>query len=165
MINRILSPSGSAANPFDVRQFVSYIWQFYLPRLSWMTPLRSTAGLPLYDVWLREGWGLFGWLEVEMSNWLYALLTGMTALIAIAAAGIIVRFRDSLRLKLLAMFAVAFVSLVFGLHLTEYRSIIAGVGPILQGRYLLPLIGLFGLAVGLIVTRVPARWRGCACAV
>ncbi len=82
-----------------MRQFVSYVWQFYLPRLPWMTPFRSTAGLPLYDVWLREGWGLFGWLEIELSNWLYALLTGITALIAIAAAAIVVRFRDSLRLE------------------------------------------------------------------
>ena len=50
------------------------------------------------------------------------------------------------------------------LHVTEYRALIAGAGPFLQGRYLLPVVGLFGLAVGLVIARVPARIRPSACA-
>jgi hypothetical protein len=41
--------------------------------------------------------------------------------------------------------------------------LIAGQGAILQGRYLLPAIGLLGLAAGLIVTSLPLRWRPAAC--
>jgi hypothetical protein len=66
---------------------------------------------------------------------------------------------------MLAFFALVLVALLGLLHITEYRSIIAGKGPILQGRYLLPVIGLLGLAVGLIVARIPVRARPSACAV
>jgi 4-amino-4-deoxy-L-arabinose transferase-like glycosyltransferase len=163
VINAIASPVGAPVRSFNLRQFLSYLWQFYLPRPSFLTPLRTTLGLPLYDIWLREGWGLFGWLEIEMSNWLYVLLSAVTALIAAVATGIAVQFRDRLKLELVAMFAIALVSLLGGLHLTDYRSILAGDGPVLQGRYLLPLIGLFGLAVALIVSRIPVRWRAPAC--
>ena len=31
-----------------------------------------------------------------------------------------------------------------------------------QGRYLLPLVALLGLAVGLLLSRLPARWRPAA---
>ena len=51
------------AHAFNIRQFLSYLWQFYLPRLPFMTPDRETAGLPLYDLWIREGWGVFGWRD------------------------------------------------------------------------------------------------------
>ena len=53
--------------------------------------------------------------------------------------------------------------LLGGLHLTEYRALISGNGAVIQGRYALPLIGLFGLAVALLVSRLPARWRGPVC--
>ena len=148
---------------FQTRQFLSYVWQFYVPRLPSLTPFRTTVGLPLYDVWIREGWGLFGFLEIELSDWLYALLTAITAIVAVATIALLAGVRDRLRLELIAFFAVAVVALAGGLHLTEYRSIIAGEGAILQGRYLLPAIGVFGLAVALIVTRIPARVRGPAC--
>ena len=75
------------------------------------------------------------------------------------------RFRDRIRWSLVAFFALFAAVLLFGLHLTEYRSIINGQGPILQGRYILPLSGLFGLAVALILSRLPARWRAPACGV
>jgi hypothetical protein len=63
------------------------------------------------------------------------------------------------RLPLLGFFALAPAALLFGLHLTDYRAIIVGQGALLQGRYLLPVIGLFGLAVALIVRHIPVRWR------
>ena len=87
------------------------------------------------------------------------------SLVAIASAAIVATFRDRLRWGLIGFFAVALVGLLLGLHLTEYRSLIAGQGPILQGRYLLPVLGLFGLAVALVVGRLPAAWRAPACGV
>jgi hypothetical protein len=150
--------SGSVHSP-NIPQFLSYIWQFYLPRLPGMKPFRATSGLPVYDTWIRQGWGVFGWLELTMPSWLYGVLAGACGLVAIASAAIIARFRDRIRWSLVAFFALAAAGLLFGLHYTEYRSIVYGEGPILQGRYLLPVAGLFGLAVALIVTRLPARWR------
>ena len=124
-----------------------------------MKPFRATSGLPVYDTWIQQGWGVFGWLELAMPSWLYGVLAGACGLVAVASAAIIARFRDRIRWSLVAFFALAVAGLLFGLHYTEYRSIVYGEGPILQGRYLLPVAGLFGLAVALILTRFPPRWR------
>jgi hypothetical protein len=43
------------------------------------------------------------------------------------------------------------------------RSVIAGQGPVLQGRYLLPAVGVFGLAVGFLIAQLPARVRPPVC--
>ena len=157
--------SGSHGPSFKIPQFLAYIWQFYLPRLPGMTPFRATSGLPVYDTWIRQGWGMFGWLEVAMPSWLYGVLAGACGFVAVASAAIVARFRDRIRWSLVAFFALAVAALLFGLHLTEYRSIIYEHGPLLQGRYILPLSGLFGLAVALILTRLPARWRAPVCGV
>jgi hypothetical protein len=50
------------------------------------------------------------------------------------------------------------------LHVTEYRQTLGGGGAFLQGRYILPVVSLLGLAVGLILTRLPRPARGPAMA-
>lgn len=156
--------AGQRTFPFNLRQFLSYIWQFYLPRPPGMSPDRVTPGLSVYNVWVREGWGTFGWLDVPMSSWVYTVVGSFTALIGAVSALIVSRFRDRLRWQLVAFFGLALLTLLLGLHLTEYRSLINGQGAFLQGRYLLPVLSLFGLAVALVVSRLPARWQGAACA-
>ena len=162
-INTVQPLPGSHPRPFSVTEFISYVWQFYLPRLPSMKPFPLTADLPLYDLGLGEGWGTFGWLDVRMVGWIYPVLTAFTGAVAVGGAAVLATLRGRLRIELIAFFALASVSLLAGLHLTEYRSIIAGNGPVIQGRYALPLIGLFGLAVALLLTRLPVRWRGVAC--
>jgi hypothetical protein len=135
-----------------------------LPRLPGLHRFRATAELPVYDLWLREGWGVFGWVNVPLGHWIYRLLAALTGTIGVVGAATIARFRDRLRLELVAFFVLALLALLSGLHLDEYRSVIAGQGPtILQGRYLLPVVALFGLAVGLLVVRLPVGRRGPAC--
>jgi hypothetical protein len=157
--------SSTAARPFNVRQFMSYVWQFYLPRLPFMTRLRETSGLPLYDVWVRQGWGTFGWLDVTFPNWAYRVFAVLTAVILAPAAALLVRVVNRRRLALIAFLLLTLLALLAGLHLTDYRSLIAGQGPILQGRYLLPVLALFGLSVAFLVTRFPARRQAAACGV
>jgi 4-amino-4-deoxy-L-arabinose transferase-like glycosyltransferase len=162
-LSQVGPKSGEHAVPFNVRQFLSYIWQFYLPRLPGMTPNRVTPGLSVYNVWVREAWGTFGWLDVPMASWVYTAVGSFTAAIGVASAAIVASFRDRLSLQLVAFYGLALVALLFGLHLTEYRSLINGQGAFLQGRYLLPVLGLFGVAVALVVSRLPPRWQGPAC--
>jgi len=116
----------------------------------------------VYYFWIREGWGVFGWLDVVMPAWVYGVLVAISALIVFPALALLARFRDRLRLELAAFFALALVALLGLLHVSDYRSIIAGDGPLVQGRYLLPLVALLGLAVGLLLSRLPARWRPAA---
>ena len=163
VIAQVGSPPGTRPYPFSVRQFLSYIWQFYLPRLPGMSPDRVTPGLSVYNVWVREGWGKFGWLDVPMPSWVYTVAGVFTAVVGVATAALAAMFRDRLRLSLLAFFGLALVALLFGLHLTEYRSLLNHRGPYLQGRYLLPAVGLFGLSLAFVLGRLPKRIQGPAC--
>jgi hypothetical protein len=155
--------TSSASHPFNIRQFVSYVWQFYLPRLPFQRSFRTTPELPVYAIWIRQGIGAFGWVSVGLPGWLYTAGAAAAGGIAIAAVALLTRIRGRTRLALLAFLALALLALLGGLHLTDYRSIIAGQGGILQGRYLLPVVGLLGLAAGLIVARLPLKLAPTAC--
>lgn len=170
-----VGPPTPHSSAFFTRLF-DYVWQFYLPRLSGQPAIRvptlpslpwprQLPGLPLWNVWVREGWGVFGWVDIYMPGWIYVLLAVLTAVVAVAAVVICTRFRDRTRLKLLAVFVVTFLSLLAVLHEIEFQSLTAGTGAFAQGRYLLPVIALFGLAVALVGSRLPARARGSATAV
>ncbi len=158
----INSVGTTAAHPVNVIQFVSYVWQFYLPRPPFFAPLRTTAQLPVYDVWVRQATGIFGWLDVFLPHWLYP--TG--ALVAVAIAiGALVALRRRLgrrHLPLLAFFALTLLALLVLLHVSEYLLFIDGSGQFLQGRYLLPVVALLGLAVGAIVRAIAPRFRAVA---
>lgn len=157
----ITQTATSAVHPFNVRQFLSYVWQFYLPRLPFLTPFRTTA-VPVRDIWLRQGTGIFGWLDVFLPGWMYRAGELAAGLIAVCTIGLLARPRPR-RLSLATFLALTLVCLLGLLHITEYRTVIAGGGQFLQARYLLPAVGLLGLAIGLIVSRVPAGARAGVC--
>jgi uncharacterized BrkB/YihY/UPF0761 family membrane protein len=93
------------------------------------------------------------------------VLAAVTAAVAVLGVAIIVRFRDRIALSLLAFFGLALLSLLAVVHEVEYQTLRANQGPFTQGRYVLPLVALFGLGVALIISRLPARARGPASAV
>jgi 4-amino-4-deoxy-L-arabinose transferase-like glycosyltransferase len=154
-------PRGPA--PFNVRQFLSYVWQFYLPRLPWMSRFRWTPGLGVWDVWVVEGIGRFGWLTVFMPEWVYQAAGVICGALGLAALWFVAKLRSRIALWLFGFLAIALIALLGGLHFIDYRAVINAQGPLLQGRYLLPVIGLLGLAVGLVVSRLPERIRPGAC--
>jgi 4-amino-4-deoxy-L-arabinose transferase-like glycosyltransferase len=166
---------GAAGQPvtrihlFSLGDFLSYLWQFYLPRLPFMPVIRETpelsgSGLPIYRVWLEQGAaGVFGGVfGVYLPTMIYAVVGGVVAGVLATAAALMARIRDALRLRLLAFYAVMLVVLLAFLHVNDWRVVVGG-GWFLQGRYLLPASGLLGLCVGLIVTRVPLRFKAAAC--
>ncbi|HEX4011426.1 MAG TPA: DUF2142 domain-containing protein [Solirubrobacteraceae bacterium] len=159
----ITTVANSAAHPFTARRFLSYVWQFYLPRLPFMAPQRTTPGLPAYDIWLRQGAGTFGWLDVTLPGWMYHAAAWLAGVIAVAGIALVTRLRNRRHLALLGFFALTLIALLGLLHITEYRALLLGEGQFLQGRYLLPVVGLLGLAFGLIVARIPGRARIWVC--
>jgi 4-amino-4-deoxy-L-arabinose transferase-like glycosyltransferase len=144
----------------NVRELLSYAWQFYLPRLPFQTtfPLPS-GGRPVYEIWLKGAWGAFAWLEVRFPSMLYRALAVITALVSCAGLVSLWRRRRSADFALLGFFALVGVCLLAGLHWTEYRQLTGQLGPFAQGRYLLPLVGLVGLLVAHLVSLMRARAR------
>jgi 4-amino-4-deoxy-L-arabinose transferase-like glycosyltransferase len=157
-VNTVQAPAGATPRSgFRIGSFLSYLWEFYLPRLPFMSRIEP-QNKAAYYIWVKQGWADFGWLDVLLPRWTYGVFAGLTAVVGLASSGLLLVRRSAGRARLLAVFLLALGALLFGLHLTDYRAIIVGQGALLQGRYLLPAIGLFGLAVGLVVRELPWRW-------
>jgi hypothetical protein len=133
------------------RQLGAYLWQFYSPLDS-----AGYGGLPewsLRDVWLEGTAGAFGWLEVRFPWPVYALV-GLLLVGLLAAA--LPRLRPT---ALAVAFALPVLALVVGVHLTELDMLLNQGRAFAQGRYLLPLLPLLGLAAAAVV-RSPALTGG-----
>ena len=81
----------------SLREFASYLWQYYLPRLPVQTDFQMPfRGYPLLQVWIKQGWASFGWLEIKFPEWLYRVLGVLT--MAIFAGGLAALIRARRRL-------------------------------------------------------------------
>jgi hypothetical protein len=139
-------PSIPSFESFDLRGFGSYLWQFYLPKLPFQQDFPLLADWPLYETWIKTGWGAFGWLEVRLPGQLYVVLAALSVVAFAAAAVAITRKRVALGWPLLTFFGLAALALLAGLHVSEYWYLNKHAAVFNQGRYLLPLIPLGGLA-------------------
>ncbi|MFL5819781.1 MAG: DUF2142 domain-containing protein [Solirubrobacteraceae bacterium] len=143
----------------SLRGFASYLWQAYLPNLPFQTPVRNLAAFWGYDVWIKSGWGNFGWAELLLPSAAYASIAVGCAVIAAGAAVALVRRRFRVGLGVLAFLGTAAGALVVGLHWAEYRQFLDIHLSLLQGRYLLPLLPIGGLAVAAALANLPRARR------
>jgi hypothetical protein len=145
---------------FNLRQFLSSIYQFYLPRLSSMRP-RIGPEYGYRQVFIDTFYGTFGSLEVTFKARVYDALQIFSAvgLIGLYTASV-VRWRRLLRSwHVVAVLMALLVTTLFFLHYVSYRSLIGNGGsdPLIVGRYLLPMVSLFGLAIAFTVGALPRR--------
>lgn len=160
----------TGSDGLNVRELISYVWQFYLPRLPFMTEIDHhvvvVSELPLLNTWIGTGWATFGWVNVWFPDWVYLVFAAVTALVAALAVAAAVRF-----VRVPGWFqrleAPAFLALVVGvtlaaLHWTDYRFYDNQQGLFMQGRYLLPVAAVFGLLAAWAFDSLPTRWRGVA---
>lgn len=145
--------------PVDPRLTASYLWQFYLPALPGQKQFSGFMGLPVYEVWLKTSWAAFGWFEVRFSEPVYLALAVVTAGVIAAALGAAWRHRARLDGAVVAFCALAGLTLLLFLHAAEAASLTRGNGAISQGRYLLPLVSLGGLALAGALTLLPPARR------
>ena len=151
----------------STRQFVSYLWQFYLPKLSFMAP-SFRPDWTVRDAFIDRFYGTFAQLEVYFSPGVMTLLARLTlAAVVLALVGLFIRLRSvrfrSTALWVLAVFVVGAVAYLLDMHVAAYRSLAAGDGdPVVTGRYLLPLITTYGLGIALAVSCLPRRLAGVA---
>jgi hypothetical protein len=141
------------------RRFGSYLWQFYLPKLGFMSPSIS-PGWGFRGVYVERFFGTFAQLEVTLPPALLSLLHAATlAAIALLAVAIVARRRAlRARWELVAVCAATVVALIGTIHLVAFRTLLGTpTDPVFTGRYLLPLVPLYGAAIAWLVSLLPRR--------
>jgi hypothetical protein len=144
---------------FNARQFVSYVWQFYLPRLPFMD---ASIG-PDYgarQAFVESFYGVFASLEVRWPARVYDLLELASLIGLVTLVVVLVRGREVLRRRwpVTVLVAAMPLTLIAALHFAAYRNlVVAPNDPVIVGRYLFPLLPLFGVAIAIVVRALPQR--------
>jgi 4-amino-4-deoxy-L-arabinose transferase-like glycosyltransferase len=162
----LLGPYGGELNvPPEARhptQFLSFVWQFYFPKLPFMAPRFGPAyGFNQVFIFGLLG-GRFGSLETFFNQGVYDLVellvvSGFVLLVALA----ITRWNELRpRWDVVLLLASTALSLVVFLHFVSYRALATEtqkIDPLIVGRYLLPLIPLYAIAIATLVGSA-RRW-------
>jgi 4-amino-4-deoxy-L-arabinose transferase-like glycosyltransferase len=152
--------TGFGEQQFDVRQFLSYIWQFYLPKLEFMQPTIGLQDYGFREVFVGGFFGDYAALEITLPpTAIDVLVVGMVLLllglytIAVARWGSIRDWWDTAALLLTTG-----LSMILLVHLTSYRNmLITPSDPLFAGRYLLPLVAIFAVGVVTVLAALPRR--------
>jgi hypothetical protein len=155
-VNEVPSPGAGAVHHVGL---VDYLWQFYLPKPPFLGAVPGISKLPAYDVWIKTGWGAFGWLEVRFPEPVYIVLAALT--VGLLLGGLWAAFgrRPRLDAWIAAFLGLIVVGLLAGLHWIEWRQLNAQGIAFNQGRYLLPLVPVLGACAAGVLALLPARSR------
>jgi hypothetical protein len=138
---------------------MSYIWQFYLPRLPGMHAY--FPGLPTTrKLWIDGFVGLYGWLDTVFPAWVYNVALIPLALLAALLLRALLAGRHALRGRSaeLIVYATIAIGLLILVGANDYLDYPAAVGNYAQPRYLLPVITLYGAALALAARGAGRRW-------
>jgi hypothetical protein len=137
---------------------LSYLWQFYLPRLQVMG-----TWFPAYEareIWFEGFIGRFGWLDYSFPGWVYDFATiAGTAVIVLAVRELISRLQAVRRrlMELITYVAIA-VGLLGLLAWVGYDWRLSHAGQFEQARYILPLLALYGALIAIAARGAGPRW-------
>lgn len=144
--------------PSTLSGHLSYLWQFYLPRLDLMR-----HWFPVYEaraIWLNGFIGRFGWLDYGFPGWVYdfGLVAGAT--IVIMAWWELISKLDAVRRRITELLAYVLIagSLLVLLGWIGYDWRRSHPGQFEQARYILPLLALYGALITLAVRSAGRRW-------
>jgi 4-amino-4-deoxy-L-arabinose transferase-like glycosyltransferase len=157
-IGSVPAPAGATAR-FDFTQELSHIWQLFLPPVG----MRHQFGyLPLWQTWFKGFVGKFGWLDYGFPSYAYKIALAPFAILALLAAGELVRRREAFRRRLgeFAVYALATAGVCVEVGVQSYREMVqtGGTGHFEQPRYVLPMLCLYGAIVALAVRFAGRRW-------
>jgi hypothetical protein len=128
------------------------VWQTYLPRLPFMQD-RFTEDFPLWDRYFTGWVGRFGWGDYEFAHWVSVVTAVVLSILLIAAVGLAARHRAAFasRWPEWLSYAAIGLGLLFLLGYTGYGWKRDTGTNFEQGRYLLPLLGMYAaiIAAGL----------------
>jgi hypothetical protein len=144
----------------SLRQFGSYLWQFYLPRLGFMDPAIGPVKWGVQQVFIERFYGTYGAIDVTFPSGAMSWAKWLSIIgVVLAFVGLAKRWRSVRRWPdVTALFGVAAVFALLQMHLAAFKSLFGGsTDPVLTGRYLLPFIVVYGLAIALAVSWLPRR--------
>jgi hypothetical protein len=137
---------------------ISYMWQFYLPRLPFMESYFSQY--QLRNLWFDGFIGEFGWLEFGFPQWVYNWTLGLALALLALVGRQLVSLRDVLRSRLWEL--ITYLGLMFGVLVltagTGYVSRLGGAPTYEQPRYLFPLLALYGALIALAARGAGKRY-------
>jgi 4-amino-4-deoxy-L-arabinose transferase-like glycosyltransferase len=145
---------------FNVRELLSYVWQFYLPKLSFMQPSIGPPGYGFREVYVQSFYGEFASLEVEYPRFATDLLLVATLLLLLGLYTVAVTRLDAVKrhLPTILFLLLTGLSLIALIHVTAYNSMLTNpADPLLTGRYLLPLVSILAIGVTVVVMALPRR--------
>jgi 4-amino-4-deoxy-L-arabinose transferase-like glycosyltransferase len=153
------SGTGNPPIAINPRQFLSYLWQFYLPKLSFMAPKVGPSFYGYRQVYIESFFGNFASLSVNFRPMFY---DWMQVFAGIGLVGlyttIVARWRAvHANWPVAALAVVFFGGLMALLHVVSYSSLRGSPDVVITGRYLLPAVALYGVAAAWVVSSLPRR--------
>jgi hypothetical protein len=121
--------------------YLAYLWELFLPRLSFMAPHFEGGTLPGFVIFVERGWGAFGWYDVFFPRGVFVtilvlmLAVPLLGIVAVKREWLLVR-RNALELGILLLMPIAVVA---GFEAAFYTT---GTRPVIAefGRYAFPAI-------------------------
>ena len=148
---------GNSTPASDIRQFGAYIWNFYLPRPEFFQQLGPDYGYQ--QVFIQSFFSDFGQLDVTPSVSFVNLVQDGAMIALIALYSTVVARWSTVRANwpIVVTLLTVLVSMLLLLHLVSYRELQGNGDPIITGRYLLPAVGIYGLAAAWVMSSLPRR--------
>jgi 4-amino-4-deoxy-L-arabinose transferase-like glycosyltransferase len=148
--------------PRNYRGFVSYLWQFWLPKLPFMD--EQFPGYPHYALWetyIQAFAGRFGWFEYGFSPDASRTMSWTLGLLGVGASVAVVQRRSRWRelLPMLTVLLGAFVGYAVMVNLAGWGYRLDNGANFEQVRYLFPMLGTFGVLVAAAVVAFPCTWE------
>jgi 4-amino-4-deoxy-L-arabinose transferase-like glycosyltransferase len=138
---------------------LSYMWQFYLPRLPGM---RNDFGeiFTTRQIWFKDAIGVYGWSDTFFPSWVYGVALIPAGAIAALCIRALAVGRTALRERAaeLATYATMAVGLLVLVAAAGYLAFPSRAAEFTDARYLLPMLALWGAVLALAARGAGRRW-------
>ena len=141
-------------------RFLVYLWELFLPRLSFMGAL-FPPGWPFRAIYVVRGWGAFGWYTWIFPSWVYLVIIIAMALVGVLALSASVRERFAARARIFELVVIALfpICVLVAVEAAFFapsggRTVVAE-----QGRYIFPAIAALAVIAVAGTFGLGRRWH------
>jgi 4-amino-4-deoxy-L-arabinose transferase-like glycosyltransferase len=149
----------ASGNVVTLKESLDYIWELYLPRLSFMNHTFFSKD-PVWEIWFNGSIGHFGWLDYSFPAWVYSDARDLFYVLAALAALTLVRVRAGIArmLPIFVCFGVMALGLLGAIGYAGLRYRLNTGDQFEQARYLFPLLSFYALFIVLAARGLGRRW-------